>query len=78
MKILVVDDDELILKSIGHVLTANGYHVSLAEDVSKALKILDTQKIDLIISDLMMPKVSGFGFLSVLKEFYFGKIPVVK
>lgn len=77
MKILIVDDDELMLKSIRHSLTEAGYEVSVAEDVSKALVVLDEEKIDLIVSDIMMPHVSGLGLLSLLKQYYFDRIPVI-
>lgn len=77
MKILIVDDDELMLTSISHSLVEQGYKVVLAENVSKALDILEDQKIDLIVSDIMMPNVSGLGLLSMLKEYYFDRIPVI-
>lgn len=77
MKILIVDDDELILKSISHVLKQENYEVEVADDVSKALNVLENQKIDLIISDIMLPNVSGLGLLSMLKNFYFDRIPVI-
>ncbi len=77
MNILIVDDDELTLKAIGHSLKEEGYEVTLVGDVSKALNVLDNEKIDLIISDIMMPHVSGLGLLSLLKQFYFDRIPVI-
>lgn len=77
MKILIVDDDELMLKSISHSIVTQGYQVVQAENVSKALDILEDQKIDLIVSDIMMPSVSGLGLLSMLKEYYFDRIPVI-
>lgn len=77
MKILLVDDDELILKSMEHILKENGYEVVLAKDVAAALDTLDKENIGLIVSDIMMPNVSGLGFLSLLKNFYFDRIPVI-
>jgi len=77
MKILIVDDDELTLKTIHHHLKEEGYEPIVAKDAAKALEILDKEKINLIISDIMMPNVSGLGLLSMLKNFYFDKIPVI-
>jgi two-component system OmpR family response regulator len=77
MKILVVDDDKLILEAISHVLKVEGYEVLIAESGYQALDIIDKMKIDLIISDVMMPNISGLGLLSLLKQFYFNKIPVI-
>ncbi len=77
MKILIVDDDELTLNSMSHVLKAENYEVLKAESAAKALHILETDKIDMVISDIMMPNISGLGFLTKLKEFYSDKIPVI-
>lgn len=77
MKILTVDDDELTLNMLDHCLKGEGYEVVQADDVAKALKIVESEKIDLIISDIMMPNVSGLGLLSLLKNFYLNKIPVI-
>jgi CheY-like chemotaxis protein len=67
-KILVVDDDEGVRDSIGSVLQAAGYDVSLAEHGFDAL--LQLRKTDpiLVISDLNMPQMSGFEFLSVVRR----------
>ena len=77
MKILIVDDDKLILKSMSHQLQMKGYDVTLASDGYQALDVIDKSKIDLIISDVMMPNISGLGLLSLLKQFYFNRIPVI-
>lgn len=77
MKILIVDDDSLMLEAISHKLKNDGYEVVLAEDGYEALSIIDKVKIDLIISDVMMPNISGLGLLSLLKQFYFNNIPVI-
>lgn len=77
MKILVVDDDKLILEAISHHLKNEGYEVTVAENGYLALDILEKSKVDLIISDVMMPDISGLGLLSLLKQFYFNKIPVI-
>lgn len=77
MKILVVDDDKLILEVISHRLKNEGYEIVVTENGYEALGILEKQKIDLIISDIMMPDISGLGLLSLLKQFYFNRIPVI-
>ena len=77
MKVLIVDDDQLTLNAISHTLKEEGYEVLQAQDVSIALNILTNDKVDLIISDIMMPNVSGLGLLSLLKNFYLDNIPVI-
>ncbi len=78
MKILVVDDDPILLEAINFNLTADGHEVITADDGFKALDIIQRQEhLDLIISDIMMPNMSGLGLLSLLKKFYFDKVPVI-
>jgi two-component system response regulator VicR len=77
MKILVVDDDRMMLEAIAFNLRSQGYDVEQAEDGYSALDLITRQKIDLIITDVMMPNISGLGLLSLLKQFYFNKIPVI-
>lgn len=78
MKILVVDDDSILLEAISFNLTEDGYDVITANDGFKALDIIQRQEhLDLIISDIMMPNMSGLSLLSLLKKFYFDKVPVI-
>ncbi|MGZ4034905.1 MAG: response regulator [Bacteroidia bacterium] len=77
MKILIVDDDKLQLEAISHSLKNDGYETVVAENGYEALDIINKIKIDLIISDVMMPNISGLGLLSLLKQFYFNTIPVI-
>lgn len=77
MKILVVDDDKMILEAISHNLSSEGYEVCTAENGLEALEVINKQKIGLIISDIMMPNLSGLSLLSMLKQFYFNRIPVI-
>ncbi len=57
--VLVVDDEVVIAKNISEYLSNSGYNVTIANDGEKALEIFKTEKIDLIILDLMLPKISG-------------------
>ena len=77
MKILVVDDNKLMLEVISHYLMAEGYETSVAEDGFQALDVIQREKIDLIISDIMMPNISGLELLNLLKKFYFNNIPII-
>lgn len=77
MKILVVDDDAMVLESIAHTLGNEGYDVVIANDGFKALEIIENHRMDLIISDIMMPHLSGITLLGLLKQFYSKQIPVI-
>ena len=67
-EILIVDDDKGVRDSLGLVLQAAGYDVSLAEHGFDALMQLRRTHPALIISDLNMPQMSGFEFLSVVRR----------
>lgn len=76
-KILIVEDDQTYLEVMKFKLEQEGYRIERAADVSEALSIIERNKIDLIISDILMPNVSGLNFLSIIREFYFGRVPVI-
>lgn len=77
MKILVVDDEKMTLMAVSKKLRDKGYNVSAVDNSFEALKIIGAEKIDLIISDIVMPSMSGFTLLSMLKSFYFLTIPII-
>ena len=77
MKILVVDDDEMTLHAISKKLIAKGYEVEPAHNSIEAIKAISDQKFDIVISDIIMPCISGFTLLVMLKSFYFLKAPVI-
>ena len=66
--IMVVDDDKNARLYIRTVLESNGYLVSSAEDGEKALELLEKEKIDLVILDIMMPVMDGYEFTRILRE----------
>jgi CheY-like chemotaxis protein len=74
--ILVVDDEAIIRESLTLLFLSKGYKVSTAKDGFDALLQLRAMAPDLITSDLNMPNMSGFEFLSVLRR-RFPHIPVV-
>ena len=66
--ILVVDDDKNTRKYISAVLEAEGYTVSVAENGEEALEMMDKEFIDLVVLDVMMPKMDGYAFTKELRE----------
>ncbi len=65
-RILVIDDEQQILNSIS--LYFSEYDVVTASDGKEGLKIFESMKPDLIITDIIMPKVEGIEFILTLKE----------
>ena len=66
--ILVVDDNKEIVYSISELLKYEGYQVVKAYDGMEALKALETNQIDLILLDVMMPKMDGYEFTEILRR----------
>lgn len=66
-RILVVDDSASIRHVVSIALKGAGYEVLDAEDGQQALTKLDGQKINLIISDVNMPRMDGIGLLKAIK-----------
>jgi CheY-like chemotaxis protein len=67
-RILVVDDDLLVRETAREILESGGYEVLTAADGLDGLHALSKSLPDLIISDLNMPRMSGFEFLAVVRE----------
>ena len=66
--LLIVDDEHAILELLNDIFENTEYDVRLEHNPVKALEILDDKKFDLVISDLMMPEVSGLQVLSKVIE----------
>ena len=67
-RILVVDDDRIILDSLGEFLRLEGYEVQIATSFDGAVQVIDRQPVDLIISDVNMPGGNGFELLYVVRK----------
>lgn len=67
MKILVCDDEQLIREVIKEYLVLEGYEVIEAEDGQKALNLVKEHQFDLIIMDIMMPKMDGYQAVKEIK-----------
>jgi diguanylate cyclase (GGDEF)-like protein len=67
-KILVVDDDEIIAELLKINLIESGYRVNWASDGEKALDLIENEKFDLIILDIMLPGINGYELCSKLRK----------
>ena len=67
-KIMLVEDDKSLREIYSIRLVAEGYEVVSAGDGEEALAMAVQQKPDLIVSDVMMPKISGFDMLDILRS----------
>jgi CheY-like chemotaxis protein len=77
-RILLIDDDDVVRRSVRSALEPLGWHVSEAENGVRALASLSAARPDAIILDLMMPKMDGFEFLDELRaNTAWREIPVV-
>lgn len=73
--ILIVDDNKEIVYSLGELLKFEGYEIVKAYDGMEALEMLERNHIDLILLDVMMPKLNGLSALMKLRENH--KIPAI-
>ena len=67
-KILVVDDNREIVDSLGKLLAIEGYEILTACDGMEALDKMETEKVDLILLDVMMPRLNGLSALMKIRE----------
>ncbi|MDY0151379.1 MAG: sigma-54 dependent transcriptional regulator [Candidatus Cloacimonas sp.] len=74
--ILIVDDNEDTLQMIRRKINAHGWVTTTASDVNQALSILANSKIDLVLTDYKMPKVTGLELIRHLNS-HFPEIPVI-
>lgn len=73
--VMVVDDNKEIVYSISELLKYEGYRVIPAYDGMEALNLLEQNPVDLILLDVMMPRLNGLSALMKLREKY--RIPVI-
>ena len=67
-RIVVADDDRMFRKVAETTLRRQGYDVATASDGEEALQLIRSERPDMIILDLIMPKLQGFDVLTILKQ----------
>ena len=75
MKILIVDDEKLLVKGIKFNFEQEGFEVETAYDGEEALKLARDKSIDIIILDLMLPKIDGLSVCQKIRDF--SRVPII-
>ncbi len=68
MRILICEDEEIMLTALEFRLRRQGFEVTIAEDGKQAIEKINTEKLDLIIADVMMPHVSGLELIQFVRN----------
>jgi len=66
--VLIIDDDEITLSLLESVLSGAGFHVQTMTDSENALKAIEKMRPDVVLSDLMMPKIDGFELCQSVRD----------
>ena len=74
--VLIVDDEELLRSLLRRILEREGFKVVVAESGTRALEVLETTKISLVISDIVMPAMNGIQLIGQIKRL-FPSLPVL-
>jgi len=77
-KVLIVEDEEIVLELIQKKLTKEGYETLLVKNGEEGLEVMKKTKPDLILLDVLLPKIGGFEVLEEMqKDLELKKIPVI-
>ena len=74
-KILIVDDEPILLKGLKFSLSQEGYEIETAVDGEEALEKIHAKKYDLVILDLMLPKLDGISVCNEVRQF--SAVPII-
>ncbi len=77
MNILIIDDDKLTINTLLHLLENMDHKVTLARDGEDAISKITAEEFDLIISDIMMPGISGLSLVNVLRSIHLCTSPII-
>lgn len=76
-KILVAEDDRMLLRTIAFKLEKEGHEVFIASDGRRALEIAEEVELNLVISDIMMPYITGLELIPQIKDRYGDRTSVI-
>ena len=75
-RILIIDDDPFVRSMVTRALREYGHSVMIAEDGDQGLAVMVDRKVDLVITDILMPRKEGIETIVELKTFY-PELPVI-
>jgi len=77
MKILICEDEEIMLTALAFRMRRHGFEVITAEDGRQAVQIIGEHQPDIIVSDIMMPHLSGLQLLEMVRQEMKSEVPVI-
>src|SRR5699024_1920089 len=77
-RILAVDDDNINLQLLKNILSEKKYYIKTATSAKEALNLIESEDWDLVITDVMMPSMSGYELTqSIRKKFSISELPIL-
>jgi two-component system chemotaxis response regulator CheY len=67
-KVLIVDDSDIVLNIHSHIFDIAGFEVAVAENGFVALEVLNREKIDLVVTDINMPRMDGYELIRKIRQ----------
>jgi CheY-like chemotaxis protein len=77
MNILIIDDDKLTVNAVQHSVETLGHKADVARNGEEAIQKITGGEFDLIISDIMMPGISGLSLVNVLRSVHLVFTPII-
>lgn len=77
MKVLICEDEEMILKMVEFKMTREGYNVTVARNGKEAAAIVQDSEFDLIITDVLMPYMTGLELINLIREKLHKTTPII-
>ncbi len=77
MKILIAEDDPIMLATLEHHLSRENFSIASVKDGAEALAIIESFKPDLLITDILMPLTSGLELIGIIRSNPNNKIPIL-
>ena len=77
MNILIIDDDKMTINAVRHSMEEIGHKAEVATNGEQAIDMIQSREFDVIISDIMMPGISGLSLVNVLRTVHLCFTPII-